>query len=173
MPLESKLTVAILVISETASRDVSTDKCIPVLKEVLEKDGNDQWQIAETKIVRDDVLDIQRAVTQWTDNHSSVNLIVTSGGTGFAVKDVTPEVGQRQVRSYTCNTGYLWKVNRQLIPLYIAMRQVLCMYRSLSLQGSTISTDVLQAMACWHRLFRLPLVWLHDSLIHILPLTHA
>ena len=88
MSTRNKLTAAILVISETASHDSSTDKCIPALKEVLD----DQWHVAETKIVRDDVLDIQRAVTQWTDSHSSINLVVTSGGTGFAVKDVTPEV---------------------------------------------------------------------------------
>jgi len=92
MSTQSKLSAAILVISETAAREPPTDKCIPALKEVLEKDGNDQWHIAETKIVKDDVLDIQRAVAQWTDNHSNINLIVTSGGTGFAVKDVTPEV---------------------------------------------------------------------------------
>jgi len=88
-----KLTVAILVISETAAKDSSTDKCIPALREVFDIEGNNQWDVVEEKIVPDNVLDIQRCVTKWTDGDSNVNLILTSGGTGFAVKDVTPEVG--------------------------------------------------------------------------------
>ena len=43
--------------------------------------------------VPDDVLEIQRSIQAWSDDaDSKVNLIVTSGGTGFAVKDRTPEV---------------------------------------------------------------------------------
>jgi gephyrin len=88
-----KLTVAILVVSETASKDASTDGCIPALQETITTEGNGQWVVVDEKIVPDNVLDIQRYVTQWTDSDSNVNLILTSGGTGFATKDVTPEVG--------------------------------------------------------------------------------
>ncbi|KAI5362914.1 putative molybdopterin biosynthesis protein MoeA [Septoria linicola] len=85
------LRAAILIISETASKDASTDKGIPALKEVFSQKGGDQWNTEDTRIVTDNVLDIQRAITEWTDGPESVNLIVTSGGTGFAQKDVTPE----------------------------------------------------------------------------------
>lgn len=87
---DSKLKAAILVVSETASQDPSTDKCIPTLRDVFA--GVDQWEIASTEIVPDSVLDIQKSIRSWTDGESPVNLIVTSGGTGFATKDVTPEV---------------------------------------------------------------------------------
>ena len=92
-----KLKAAILVISTTASQDPSTDKCIEILRGVFE-DTNDNkstgtgWIVASTKIVGDDPLEIQRAIMAWTDGEEKMNLIVTSGGTGFAVKDVTPEV---------------------------------------------------------------------------------
>ena len=86
------LRAAILIISETASKDASTDKGIPALKEVFAERANDQWIAQDTKIVTDNVLDIQRAITEWTDGPEYVNLVVTSGGTGFAQKDVTPEV---------------------------------------------------------------------------------
>lgn len=88
----TKLKAAILVVSETASKDASTDKCIPVLKDVFASEGNDQWEVTETDIVPDDVLAIQKAIRGWTDGQEPINLIVTSGGTGFATKDVTPEV---------------------------------------------------------------------------------
>ncbi|KAI4704097.1 hypothetical protein J4E81_001161 [Alternaria sp. BMP 2799] len=87
----SKLKAAILVVSETASEDPSTDKCIPALKKVFGDLGNDQWDVGETEIVPDNALAIQKTVTNWTDGPEPINLIVTSGGTGFATKDVTPE----------------------------------------------------------------------------------
>lgn len=87
-----KLRAAILVVSETASRDPSTDKCIPVLKEAFENLGNNQWVVSETEIVTDSVLAIQKTICSWSDGSDPINLIVTSGGTGFATKDVTPEV---------------------------------------------------------------------------------
>lgn len=88
----SKLRAAILVVSETASKDASTDKCIPALQETFSRLGGDKWDASETKIVSDDVSQIQRAVTGWCDGESFANLVVTSGGTGFTGKDVTPEV---------------------------------------------------------------------------------
>ncbi|KAF1839492.1 hypothetical protein BDW02DRAFT_564034 [Decorospora gaudefroyi] len=87
----SKLRASILVVSETASQDASTDKCIPVLKGVFGHLGNDQWEVSETEIVPDNVLAIQKTIRNWTDGSDPLNLIVTSGGTGFATKDVTPE----------------------------------------------------------------------------------
>jgi gephyrin len=96
-----KLKAAILVVSETASKDASTDKCIPILKDVFSNVGDGQWEVTETVIVPDDVLTIQKTIRGWADCHEPVNLVVTSGGTGFATKDVTPEVRGRQFE--TCN----------------------------------------------------------------------
>lgn len=90
-----KLRAAIIVVSETASKDSSTDKCIPALQDVFANEGGGKFDSEETAIVPDDVLQIQRAITQRTDGSDPFNLIVTSGGTGFAQKDVTPEVCQR------------------------------------------------------------------------------
>ena len=87
-----QLRAAIIIISETAHKDPTSDKCIPALQEVFANEGEGKFNADETVIVPDSVLDIQRAITQRTDGSEPFNLIVTSGGTGFAVKDVTPEV---------------------------------------------------------------------------------
>jgi gephyrin len=91
----SKLQAAILIISDTASKDPSTDLSAAALTAVFSELGNDKWTAEPlVKIVPDDVLAIQRAVLAWTDNAAGekvVNLIVTTGGTGFAVRDITPE----------------------------------------------------------------------------------
>ncbi|CAI6279212.1 unnamed protein product [Periconia digitata] len=87
----TKLRAAILVISETASKDPPTDKCIPALQSVFAELGNDQWEVSSTEIIPDSLIDIQKSIRSWTDGETFMNLIVTSGGTGFATKDVTPE----------------------------------------------------------------------------------
>ena len=93
----SKLRAAILVVSDTASRDPSTDKSTEVLSTVFkENSSSTQWTVDQRKIVQDDVLEVQRAITSWTDGKegdSVVNVIVCTGGTGFARRDITPEVG--------------------------------------------------------------------------------
>jgi molybdenum cofactor synthesis domain-containing protein len=102
--MSSKLRAAIIVISETASKDASTDKCIPALQEVFQQDGGDRWETAETRIVADDVSAIRSAIKAYTDGADNANLVVTSGGTGFAQKDVTPEVSyeHRINNMYAC-----------------------------------------------------------------------
>ena len=88
---KEKLKPAILIISETAHHDPSTDKAGEVLSDVFSSHGGDQWGTPEITIVPDDVLAIQRTVNGWCEGDQYVNLIVTSGGTGFATKDHTPE----------------------------------------------------------------------------------
>jgi molybdenum cofactor synthesis domain-containing protein len=98
--MSSKLRAAIIVVSDTASKDASTDKCIPALQEVFRQDGGGRWESAQTRIVADDKAAIQEAVKAYTDGADSANLVVTSGGTGFAQKDVTPEVSSRSMQCY-------------------------------------------------------------------------
>lgn len=85
------LKAAILVVSDTAAQDPSTDKVADTLTPFFTAEGSN-WQQPDVKIVPDNVLDIQRTVCDWTDGPNWVNLILLSGGTGFAVKDNTPEV---------------------------------------------------------------------------------
>ncbi|PSK59431.1 Gephyrin [Elsinoe australis] len=91
--MATRLRAAILIVSETASKDPSTDKCEPSLRQVFEQASSETtaWEVSAVSIIPDDVLAIQRSVSQWTDGEDFVNLIVTSGGTGFTGKDVTPE----------------------------------------------------------------------------------
>jgi gephyrin len=89
------LSAAVLVVSDTAAADPTTDKAGDVLKQTFveaDQGGTRQWAADPVvEIVRDDVLEIQRAILGFADSDSSVNLVVTTGGTGFARRDVTPE----------------------------------------------------------------------------------
>ncbi|XDG09273.1 hypothetical protein ABKA04_008888 [Annulohypoxylon sp. FPYF3050] len=86
------LRVALLIVSTTAAKDPSTDASQDVLSEVLEREGDGKWTLTDTKIVPDVVTQIQRQIMLWTDIAAdTINLILTTGGTGFAVADHTPE----------------------------------------------------------------------------------
>lgn len=86
------ISYAILVVSDTASIDPSSDKSVQTLKDVFDapETSNVQWQCTYTKIVPDNVSDIRKSVKAWAAE--KVALILTTGGTGFAVKDNTTEV---------------------------------------------------------------------------------
>ncbi|KAH6856414.1 MoaB/Mog domain-containing protein [Chaetomium sp. MPI-CAGE-AT-0009] len=89
--MSAPLKAAILVVSTTAAKDPSTDAAEAALRDVFEQDGQGRWDVVETKIVSDVVTQIQRQITLWTDGAEPVNLVITTGGTGFAVADHTPE----------------------------------------------------------------------------------
>ena len=88
----STLKASIIVISDTASRDPSTDKCIPALLDVFHQHSSPNGWTVDYAIVPDDIVKIQTAIKGRCDYAQHRNLIVTSGGTGFAQKDITPEV---------------------------------------------------------------------------------
>ncbi len=91
-----------MVVSTTAAEDASTDASGPALHNVFDTDGEGRWTVAHTRIVSDDKVAIRNQILLWTDgtnagssadtkSASDINLVVTTGGTGFAISDVTPE----------------------------------------------------------------------------------
>lgn len=85
------LSAIIIIVSTTASKDPSADSSGRALLDVFQSDGSAQFKVTTTHVVRDVVKDIQKLITFLTDGNNPPNLIVTTGGTGFAIHDVTPE----------------------------------------------------------------------------------
>jgi molybdopterin adenylyltransferase len=77
--------IAVLTISD--SRDEESDTSGAVLAQRLTSAGH---QLAAKGIVRDDIGDIRKQVTAWTES-GDVDVIITTGGTGITGRDVTPE----------------------------------------------------------------------------------
>jgi molybdenum cofactor biosynthesis protein B len=79
------LRIAVLTVSDT--RDEQTDKSGALLVDRLQETGH---ELAGKAIVKDDVDAIRRQVRSWVEAED-VDLIISTGGTGFAPRDVTPE----------------------------------------------------------------------------------
>ncbi|MCK0768671.1 molybdenum cofactor biosynthesis protein B [Chromohalobacter canadensis] len=79
------LKIAVLTVSDT--RTEATDRSGDALVERLKSDGH---ELVEKRIVADDVYRIRAVVAQWIADEA-VQVIVTTGGTGFTGRDSTPE----------------------------------------------------------------------------------
>lgn len=79
------LAIAVLTVSDT--RTASDDRSGDTLAQRLEEAGH---RLADRKIVPDDVEAIRQAVLSWARD-AAVDVVITTGGTGFTGRDVTPE----------------------------------------------------------------------------------
>ncbi len=79
------LRIAVLAVSDT--RTLETDTAGALLKSLMEGDGH---ICAERALVRDDIEQIRAVVKRWVED-PQIDAIVTTGGTGFSGRDVTPE----------------------------------------------------------------------------------
>ena len=79
------LSIAVLAVSDT--RTLETDTGGALLKSLMEADGHNCFERA---VVRDDIHLIRAKVMEWVVN-PAVDAIITTGGTGFSGRAVTPE----------------------------------------------------------------------------------
>ena len=79
------LKIAVLTVSDT--RNMADDKSGTTLVERIEKAGHN---VGARAIVTDDVEKIRAQVKAWIAD-PAVDVIITTGGTGFTGRDVTPE----------------------------------------------------------------------------------
>ncbi len=79
--------VGILTVSDRSARGQRPDDSGPLIRQMVERQG---WTVEHEDIVPDERSAIQAALAAWVDD-ARLDLILTTGGTGFAPRDVTPE----------------------------------------------------------------------------------
>lgn len=79
------LTAAVLTVSDSCARGERADLSGPAVAEVLRKRS---FNVTHTEIIPDEQSAIQNAIVRLA---ATVRLVVTTGGTGIAARDVTPE----------------------------------------------------------------------------------
>lgn len=77
----------ILTISDRSSRGERADSSGPALAALIEAGG---WSVARQSLLPDEESAIREALVEWSDS-GEVDVILTTGGTGFSPRDVTPE----------------------------------------------------------------------------------
>ena len=79
--------VAILTVSDRSARGEREDRSGPILQDLVEAQG---WDVVELKVLADEQEQIEAQLVSWSDG-GEVDFILTTGGTGFAPRDRTPE----------------------------------------------------------------------------------
>lgn len=80
-------TAAVITISDKGARGERVDTSGPAICAILESKG---WNIAYTGIIPDEKEQIKSELIKCADD-MNINLVLTTGGTGFSPRDITPE----------------------------------------------------------------------------------
>lgn len=89
--------VGLLTVSDRGARGEYEDRSGPLLAELVQ--SRTPWQVSHRAIVPDEQAEIANTLRGWCED--GVNLILTSGGTGFAPRDVTPEATKAVIERET------------------------------------------------------------------------
>lgn len=79
--------VGVLTVSDRGASGAYKDKSGPLAAQLIE--GGTSWRVERREIIPDEFDAITRVLVEWCD--AGLDLILTSGGTGFAPRDITPE----------------------------------------------------------------------------------
>ena len=117
------LRIGLVSISDRASQGVYEDKGIPALREWLGTALTTPWESVE-RIIPDEQAEIEVTLQDLVD-YEGCSLVLTTGGTGPALRDVTPEatlaVADRAMPGFG---EQMRQISLQFVPTAILSRQV-------------------------------------------------
>jgi molybdopterin adenylyltransferase len=118
-----EILIGLVSISDRASSGVYEDKGIPALEEWLGNALISPWR-AETRLIQDDAATISATLIELVDE-TGCDLVLTTGGTGPARRDVTPEatlaVGTKEMPGFG---EQMRQISLNFVPTAILSRQV-------------------------------------------------
>lgn len=82
-----KIRFGILTLSDRSSRGEREDASGPALAHLIQAEN---WSVTKQMLLPDDESAIRSILSEWADS-GELDVILTTGGTGFAPRDVTPE----------------------------------------------------------------------------------
>jgi molybdopterin adenylyltransferase len=123
MPEQASVRIGLVSISDRASAGVYTDEGLPALQAWLGRALRTPFE-AVTRLIPDERPVIERTLIELVDN-AGCSLVLTTGGTGPAVRDVTPEatlaVGDREMPGFG---EQMRQISLNFVPTAILSRQV-------------------------------------------------
>ena len=123
MPQNDELLIGLVSISDRASDGVYEDKGIPALQEWLSSALTTPWR-AETRLIPDDRATIENTLVELVDRNRC-DLVLTTGGTGPAPRDVTPEATLAIADKEMPGFGEeMRRISLNFVPTAILSRQV-------------------------------------------------
>ena len=85
--------IAVLTVSDRSARGEREDRSGPLIHEIALQRG---WEVIASDIIADEQAEIEGRLASWCDS-GEIDLILTTGGTGFSPRDRTPEATRKVV----------------------------------------------------------------------------
>lgn len=118
-----ELLIGLLSISDRAAQGVYEDQGIPALEEWFGRALSSRWR-AEKRLIADDRATIERTLIELVDQ-VGCQLVLTTGGTGPAPRDVTPEATLAVADKVLPGFGEeMRRISLNFVPTAILSRQV-------------------------------------------------
>ncbi|TVR04601.1 MAG: molybdopterin adenylyltransferase [Spirochaetaceae bacterium] len=114
--------IGIVTVSDRASRGEYTDRGGPAVRDWLQRHLTTPWRV-ETRVVPDEKPQLEAALRELADR-AGCCLIVTTGGTGPALRDITPEATEAVCTRMMPGFGELMRAaSLAVVPTAILSRQ--------------------------------------------------
>lgn len=121
--MSERVKIGLVSISDRASGGVYEDKGIPALQDWLGKALTTEWE-AVTRLIPDDQPSIEKTLIELCDE-AGCSLVLTTGGTGPALRDVTPEATLAVAHKVMPGFGeQMRQISLAFVPTAILSRQV-------------------------------------------------
>jgi len=129
MTMNDELRIGLVSISDRASAGVYKDEGIPALQDFFTRALTSPWKM-ETRLVPDERQMIETVLVQLVDA-AGCHLVLTTGGTGPARRDVTPEatlaVADREMPGFG---EQMRRISLEFVPTAILSRQIAVIRKS-------------------------------------------
>ena len=117
------LLIGLVSISDRASQGIYEDQGIPALRAWFEEALRSPWQM-ETRLIPDEQATIERTLIELVDT-TGCHLVLTTGGTGPAPRDVTPEATLAVADRVMPGFGeQMRQISLNFVPTAILSRQI-------------------------------------------------
>jgi molybdopterin adenylyltransferase len=121
--MNEELLIGLVSISDRASSGVYEDKGIPALREWFGQALSSSWRM-ETRLIPDEQATIEQTLIELCDS-VGCHLVLTTGGTGPALRDVTPEATLAVAHKVMPGFGeQMRQISLAFVPTAILSRQV-------------------------------------------------
>lgn len=125
--------VSILTVSDRSSSGEREDLAGPRLGEFMQQRG---WTLVESQIVADERDQISQALRQWADS-GETDLILTTGGTGFGRRDITPEATLEVIERQAPGLAEAMRIASMRITPHAMLSRGVC-----GIRGSTLIVNL-------------------------------
>jgi molybdenum cofactor synthesis domain-containing protein len=127
------LRFGILTISDRSARGEMADLSGPALQAQVERAG---WQVAKSAVIPDDYDTICDILIAWSDG-GMLDVLLTTGGTGFAPRDVTPEATQAVVERLAPGLAEVMRIESRKVTAHAMLSRAVA-----GIRGQTVIVNL-------------------------------